>query len=76
MPNTKLTKDRMKNHWHYSKMIYLAVVLIAAMLADVLFTATTYRAPNERRVDIHMISHYINFETDTSAATAAMDLPV
>lgn len=72
MPNTKLTKARMKNHWHYSKMIYLAVVVIAAMLADVLFTATTYRAPNERRVDIHMISHYINFELDTRSVTDEM----
>ncbi len=72
MPNTKLTKDRMKNHWHYSKMIYLGVVLIAAMLADLVFTATTYRAPNERRIDVHLISHYINFETDTTPATTAM----
>jgi len=72
MPNTKMTKDRMKNHWHYSKMIYVAVVIIAAMLADLLFTVTVYHAPNERRVDIHLISHYINFEADTSPATEEM----
>ena len=72
MPNTKLTQDRMKNHWHYGKMIYLAVAVIAAMLADLVFTATTYHAPNERRVDIYLVSHYINFETDTSPAVAEM----
>ena len=72
MPNTKLTKDRLKNHWHYGKMIYLGIALIAVMIADVFFTATIYRAPAERRIDIHLISHYINFECDTTEETAQM----
>ena len=29
MPNTKLTRERLKVHFHYSRMIYLIVVVLA-----------------------------------------------
>ncbi len=57
MPNTKLTKERLINHFQYGKMIYIAIIIVAVMLADVMFTMTAYRAPGERKVDIYLVSH-------------------
>lgn len=57
MPNTKMTKERMINHFQYGKMIYIAIIIVAVMLADIVFTVTAYRAPGERKVDIYLVSH-------------------
>lgn len=62
MPNTKLTKDRLKNHYHYTKAIYLGVIIVAAILADVLFTVTTYRSPGHRSVDIELVGVFSDTE--------------
>ena len=62
MPNTKITKERFKNHYQYGKMIYLCVIVVCGMLADILFTVTAYRAPDERKVDIEFVGYYSNFE--------------
>ena len=52
MPNTKLTSARLKNHFQYSKMLYLVILVVAAMIGNLVFTMTVYHAPNERRIDI------------------------
>ena len=57
MPNTKMTRDRMKNHFQYGKMIYIAIIIVTVMLADILYTATVYKAPSDRRIDIYLVSH-------------------
>ena len=72
MPNTKLKKALLKNHYHYGKMIYIAIILIAVLVADIIFTATVYRAPNENRVDIHLIAHYVDFNRDFDGYEALM----
>lgn len=61
MPNTKITRERWKNHMHYSKMIYLITIVVAGMLGDILYTVTTYHAPNARRVDIEFVGNYVDF---------------
>ena len=33
MPNTKLTREKLKVHFHYSRMIYLIVVVLAVLAA-------------------------------------------
>ncbi len=60
MPNTKLTKERLKVHFQYGKMIYIVIAIVAVMLADVLFTVTAYRSPDERKVDIYLVSHNVD----------------
>lgn len=62
MPNTKLTRERLSNHLHYGKMFYLVICIVVGMLADVLFTVTAYRAPDERKVDIELVGLYANIE--------------
>ena len=64
MPNTKLTAEKLKVHFHYSKMLYLVVVLVAAMIGSLVFTMTAYQPPNERKIDIELIGNY----ADTSMA--------
>ena len=62
MPNTKLTREKLKNHFHYSRMIYAIVIIAAAMIGNLVFTVTEYRAPNANRVDIELVGIY----SDTS----------
>ena len=58
MPNTKLTREKLKVHFHYSRMIYLIVVVLAVLAGNLVYTMTEYRAPNARRVDIELIGAY------------------
>jgi hypothetical protein len=57
MPNTKMTRERMKNHFQYGKNIYIVIIILMIVLADVLFTTTVYQAPSDRRIDIYLVSH-------------------
>ena len=57
MPNTKMTRDRMKNHFQYGKNIYISIIILMIVLADILFTTTVYQAPSDRRIDIYLVSH-------------------
>ena len=45
MPNTKISADRVKNHWQYSKTIYIFGTIAAVMLAALIFTIATNRTP-------------------------------
>ena len=58
MPNTKLSKALLKNHYHYGKAIYLGILIVSIMLSDVLFSVTAYRSPGERSVDIQLVGVY------------------
>ena len=62
MPNTKLTRDKLKNHFQYSKMLYLVVMVTAALIGNLVFTVTVYRPPNERRIDIELVGLYADTE--------------
>ena len=62
MPNTKLTRDKLKNHFQYSKMLYLVVMITAALIGNLVFTVTVYRPPNERRIDIELVGLYADTE--------------
>lgn len=62
MPNTRLTKENLKNHYHYNKLAYFIVLVVAVFVGDMLYTMTTYRAPNERNIEVELVSGYA--ETD------------
>ena len=63
MPNTKLTREKLKVHFHYNRMIYLIVVALSVLAGNLVFTMTEYRAPNERRVDIELVGAYADTST-------------
>ena len=73
MPNTKITKERFRNHYHYGKTVYLLLIIVCGMLADVLFTVTTYRAPDERKVDIELVGVYANIENSGAISQKALE---
>lgn len=52
MKITKITKDKMKNHLHYHKLIYLAAIILVVVLINFAYTATTPKIPKENRVSI------------------------
>lgn len=66
MPKTKLTRARLQNHLQYSKWMYILLLLVGALAADLFYTTTAYRPPNSRKVDIQIVTTY----ADTSNAGA------
>ena len=60
MPNTKLTREKLNVHFHYSRMIYVGIIIVAIMVGSLAFTMTAYHAPNERRVDVELIGGYVS----------------
>lgn len=72
MPKTKYTKEYLKNHFSYSRWVYLIAVLVAVGAAEIIFTVTRYQAPNARRVDIELLGGYADLN-DTGVVQAAED---
>lgn len=62
MPNTKLSRETIKNHMHYSKWFYVLIAVGAFFLGDLLFTTTTYRPPAERKVVFEIVGEYLGVE--------------
>lgn len=71
MPNTKYSREYLKNHLFYNRWIYLAVAVAALAAAEIVFTITRYQAPNARRVDIELLGGYADLN-DTSAIEQAL----
>ena len=74
MPNTKLTRDKLKNHFQYGKMIYLVILAVAALIGNLVFTITVYHAPNERRIDIELIGIYADASTPAAQEAQAVNV--
>lgn len=73
MPNIKITKERIKNHLHYGKWVYLAIAVICWFLGDLLFTMTEYRPPDEREVTVEVVcANYVDQDALTSSAAWAL----
>ena len=54
-------------------MVYVVIAIVAGMLADILFTMTTYKAPNARRVDIEFVGSYTDFTDAAPYEQAALE---
>jgi hypothetical protein len=72
MPNTKLTKQALSNHYHYSKMMYIALIAVALMAGDLIYSAAEYKPPNERKVEIEMVGSYAAVERLDEVAQIAL----
>lgn len=62
MPNTKLTREKFKNHLHYGKTAYISLILVAVFCSEILYAVTAYRAPNERNVHIELVDSYADVD--------------
>ena len=72
MPKTKYSKEYLKNHFFYSRWVYLVLVLVALGAAEITFTVTRYQAPNARRVDIELLGGYADLSNTADAEKALL----
>ena len=63
MPDTRVTKARLKNFFFYSKWLFVAVIAIVFVVTDLLYTTTRYRSPDEREVSFQIVTSYVDTET-------------
>ena len=56
--DTRITKSKLKNHWHYSWWKYLASTVICVLLVDMVFAMTQYRPPANKKIDLYLCSSY------------------
>lgn len=63
MPDTRITKQKLKDHWGYSGRAYIIGALIAVALASMFFTMVTNREPADKySVNFAIVRSYSNTE--------------
>lgn len=73
MPNTKIQKNQLKDFFFYHKWTYIMLAVAIVMVADILYSSTEYRSPNERQVSIQVVSTTADvFEALPQAAEIAL----
>lgn len=50
----KITKERLKNHFHYGKWYYVVAIIFAVALVNIVLTVTQPQYPRESRISITM----------------------
>ena len=60
MADNRITKERLKNHWHYCWWRYVIFGVLALFFVDILFVMTAYRSPEERKIEVYMCNGYAN----------------
>ena len=60
MPDTRITKERLKNHWVYSSWKYLLMVVIFVAGWNLTYSVTEYRPPREKRLEMYVLSQAYN----------------
>ncbi len=58
MPNTRITRQKWKDHFSYAKKAYIIGILLALGAASLLYSVTRYQVPNERAVQIALVDSY------------------
>ena len=58
MPNTRITKQKWKDHFSYSKRVYIFGTLLCIAVVSLLFSVTRYTPPDERSVSIELVDSY------------------
>lgn len=54
---TPVTRQRLRDHLHYSWWKYALLISIAAMGWNIIFTSTAYRAPQEKKVILYVYGY-------------------
>ena len=52
-----ITKEKIKNHFHYSWWMYVVLVVGAVFFWNLLFTTTRYQTPNHRNVEFYAVGY-------------------
>ncbi len=56
MPDTRITKERLKNHWMYSSWKYLLMIVIFVAGWNLTYSITEYQPPREKRLEVYFLS--------------------
>jgi hypothetical protein len=56
MVDNKITKQRIKNHFAYSRWKYILLAVVCVIAWDLIYSMTEYRPPREKRVHIYALS--------------------
>ena len=62
MPDTRITREKLKNHWMYSSWKYLLMVVIFIAGWNLTYSVTEYRPPREKRLEMYVLSTAYNDE--------------
>ncbi|MBR5288209.1 MAG: hypothetical protein IKU34_06420 [Clostridia bacterium] len=54
----RITKAKVKNHWHYSWWKYLVIAVVCVLGVDMLFATTRYRPPADKKIELYLCSGY------------------
>jgi len=69
MPNTKVTRQKWKDHLYYSKKFYFIGILVSLAVASLIFSVTRYVPENEHAVHIELVDTYADTtKLDSDAA--------
>lgn len=49
MPNTRITRQKWKDHFSYAKKVYIIGILLALGAASLIYSVTRYQAPQRAR---------------------------
>lgn len=68
MPDTRITKERLKNHWMYSSWKYLVLFIIFIAGWNLTYSITQYKPPREKRLEMYILS--TSYDTEKTDALA------
>lgn len=54
----RITKAKVKNHWHYSWWKYLVIAIVCALGVDMLFATTRYQPPANKKIEMYLCNGY------------------
>lgn len=63
MQETKITMQRIRNHFAYGWWKYVLLVLLAVFGWNLIYTSTAYRAPKDKRLDVYFVTYAVPSET-------------
>ena len=72
MADNRITRKRIKNHWHYGWWKYAIWLVITLLGIDLLFAVTSYRPPEDKRLQLYMCNGYANADALQEALWPAL----
>ena len=63
MADNRITKKRLKNHFAYSWWKYALAAVLSVMGVSLVFAATRYEPPADRRLTVYVLNDYTDAET-------------
>ncbi len=74
MENTKITGDKIRNHFTYSLWKYILFAVIAVFGWNLIYTSTAYRAPKNKRLDLYFVTYSVPDESLNWFKQSVLDL--